>query len=227
MHEGLLRGDTPPQRRDVAAHRARRDRAGQRQQQPADPLRGQPPVLAQPLLDPVPPRVQATRPRRRHPHRRRRPAYRAAHRLDVQLQPPRDLLLRYPFHQMQVADLGPLTHPDHLRVLLAESTRRRVSSRRSIATGTPFRECSGGPFSDGHGVPVPFSVTPRDGSHGVGQAAGSTDEVHVHRAPEKDLCPGGSATDGCPVGSLRRRAPVQGPAGIGARPFDSADGRLI
>ena len=34
------------------------------------------------------------------------------------------------------------------------------------------------------------------------------------------------APDGCPVGSLRRRAPVQGPAGIGARPFDSADGRF-
>ena len=28
------------------------------------------------------------------------------------------------------------------------------------------------------------------------------------------------------MGSLRRRAPVQGPAGIGARPFDSADGRF-
>ena len=46
------------------------------------------------------------------------------------------------------------------------------------------------------------------------------------RAPEKDLCPGGPATDGCPVGSLRRRAPVQGTAGIGARPFDSADRRF-
>ena len=34
------------------------------------------------------------------------------------------------------------------------------------------------------------------------------------------------APDGWPVGSLRRRAPVQGPAGIGARPFDSADGRF-
>ena len=45
--------------------------------------------------------------------------------------------------------------------------------------------------------------------------------VPVHRAPEKDLCPGGPASDGCPVGSLRRRAPVQGPAGIEARPFDS------
>ena len=48
----------------------------------------------------------------------------------------------------------------------------------------------------------------------------------MQRAPEKDLCPGGPATDGCPVGSLRRRAPVQGPAGIGARPFDSAEGRF-
>ena len=43
---------------------------------------------------------------------------------------------------------------------------------------------------------------------------------------EGTLCPGGPAPDGCPVGSLRRRAPVQGPAGIGARPFDSADGRF-
>ena len=40
------------------------------------------------------------------------------------------------------------------------------------------------------------------------------------------LCPGGPASDGCPVGSLRRRAPVQGTAGIGASPFDSTDGRF-
>ncbi len=39
VHEGLLRRDIPPQRRHVAAHRARGDRAGQRQQQPADPFR--------------------------------------------------------------------------------------------------------------------------------------------------------------------------------------------
>ena len=146
VHEGLLRRDTPAQRRHVAPHRARGDRAGQRQQQPADPLRGQLPVLAQPLLDPVPPRVQAAGPRRRHPRRWRRPVYGPAHGLDVQLQTPRNLLLRYPLHQMQVADLGPLTHPDHLRVLLAMSTRRPVSSHRFIAAGTPFLECSGVPF---------------------------------------------------------------------------------
>ena len=64
VHEGLLRRDTPPQRRDVAAHRARRHRSGQRQQQPADSLRRQLPVVAQPLLDALPPRVQAPGPRR-------------------------------------------------------------------------------------------------------------------------------------------------------------------
>ena len=48
----------------------------------------------------------------------------------------------------------------------------------------------------------------------------------MQRAHEKDLCLGDPATDGCPVGSLRCRAPVQGPAGIGARPFDSAEGRF-
>ena len=77
-------------------------------------------------------------------------------------------------------------------------------------------ECSGGPCT----LPDDFAGWPR----GVGQAAGSTQGVPVHRAPEKDLCPGGPASDGCPVGSLRRRAPVQGPAGIEARPFDSARG---
>ena len=70
------------------------------------------------------PSCTAAWPPARARRRRRRPVYGAAHRLDVQLQPPRNLFLRYPFHQMQVADLGPLTHPDHLRVLLTESTRR-------------------------------------------------------------------------------------------------------
>ena len=57
-------------------------------------------------------------------HRRRRPADGPPHRLDIQLQPPSDLLLRHTLHHMQVADLGPLGHPDHLRVLLVRSTRR-------------------------------------------------------------------------------------------------------
>ena len=79
---------------------------------------------------------------------------------------------------------------------------------------TPFAEV------DPCTLPDDFAGWPR----GVGQAAGSTRVDHVHRAPEMDLCPGGPASDGCPVGSLRRRAPVQGPAGIEARPFDSARG---
>ena len=124
VHEGLLRRYRRPQRRDVAAHRARGDRSGQRQQQPANPFGARPPVLAQPLLDLLPPRVQAAGPRRRHPHWRRLLGYGAANRLDVQLQPPGDLLLRHTLHQMQVADLGPLRHPDHLRVLLAASATR-------------------------------------------------------------------------------------------------------
>ncbi len=41
-----------------AAHRTRRNRTSQRQQQPAHPLRGQPPVLARPLLDLLPPRAK-------------------------------------------------------------------------------------------------------------------------------------------------------------------------
>ena len=47
-------------------------------------------------------------PRRRHLHRWRRPADGPPHRLDIQLQPPSDLLLRHTLHHMQVADLGPL-----------------------------------------------------------------------------------------------------------------------
>ena len=124
VHEGLLRRHRSPHRRDVPAHRARGDRPGQRKQQPANPFGGRPPVLAQPLLDLLPPRLQAARPRRRHPHRRCLPAHSAANRFDVQLQPPGDFLLRHTLHQMQVANLGPLRHPDHLRVLLAASATR-------------------------------------------------------------------------------------------------------
>ena len=51
VHEGLLQPDGCPQPREVPAHRARSDRSGQRQQQPANPFRGQPRLLAQPLLD--------------------------------------------------------------------------------------------------------------------------------------------------------------------------------
>ena len=50
----------------------------------------------------------------------------------------------HPLHQMQVPDLGPLGHPDHLRVLPAQSTRRPVSPRRS-SSGNAVPECSGGP----------------------------------------------------------------------------------
>ena len=39
--------------------------------------------------------------------------------------------------------------------------------------------------------------------------------------PLRDLCLGSSAIDGCSVGSLRGRAPVQGPAGIVGRPIGS------
>ena len=136
MHEGLLRRRGHFQRRHIPAHRARGDRSGQRQQQPANPLRRQSPVLAQPLRDLLPPRVQAAAALRRYAHRRRRLVYGAAHRLDVQLQPPGNFLLRHFLHQMQVADLGPLRHPDHLCVLLAESTRRPCLAS-SILTRKP------------------------------------------------------------------------------------------
>ena len=130
-----------------AAHRACGDRAGQRQQQPPNPLRRHPPVLGQPLRDRLPPRVQAAHPRRRHPHRRPRLLQGAADRLDVQLQSSRNSLLRHALHQRQVADLDPLRHSDHLRVLLAVSTRRpclvtSIVARKLLVTG-----CSGGPFS--------------------------------------------------------------------------------
>ena len=74
--------------------------------------------------------VQAAQPPRRHPRRRVRPADGPPHRLDVQLQSPGDLLLRHILHQMQVSNLGPLRHPDHLHVLLVQSTRRPLSPRR-------------------------------------------------------------------------------------------------
>ena len=69
----------------------------------------------------------------------------------IQLQPTGDLLLRHTLHQMQVADLDPLGHPDHLRVLLARSTRRpclatSIIARRSLfpsAQGVPFQVATG------------------------------------------------------------------------------------
>ncbi len=146
MHESLLRGAGCPQSRDVAAHRASRERSGQRQQQPANPFGGQPRLRAQPLLDLLPPRGQGAGPPRRHPHRRRRPADGPPHRLDIQLQPTGDLLLRHTLHQMQVADLDPLGHPDHLRVLLARSTRRPCLATSIIARRALFPSAQGVPF---------------------------------------------------------------------------------
>ena len=55
VHEGLLRRRGRSQRRHIPAHRARGDRSGQRQQQPTNPLRRQPPVLAEPLRNLLPP----------------------------------------------------------------------------------------------------------------------------------------------------------------------------
>ena len=159
MHVALLPRRSHLQRRHIPAHRARGDRAGQRQQQPPNPLRRHPPVLGQPLRDLLPPRVQAAHPRRRHPHRRPRLLQGAADRLDVQLQSSRNSLLRHALHQIQVADLDPLRHSDHLRVLLAVSTRRpclvtSIVARKLLVTG-----CSGGPFSRGHGVPFHLAAT--------------------------------------------------------------------
>ena len=147
VHEGLLRFHLALQRRNVTAYSALGDRPSQRQQQPPDPLRRQPRVVVQPLLDLLPPGVQTPDPLRRHAHRRCRPAYGPPDRLDVQLQPPRDFLLRHTLHQMQVADFGPLRHPDHLRVLLALSRRDDpVSPRLIIARESAVPGCSGGPF---------------------------------------------------------------------------------
>ena len=93
--------------------------------------------------------------------------YGAAHRLDVQLQPSRNLLLLYPFHQMQVADLGPLTHPDHLRVLLAESTRRSCLVPSIHRHRTAISSVLRGPCT--------FPDDAAGWSRGVGQATGSTE----------------------------------------------------
>ena len=174
MHEGLLRGDRPLQHRDVPAHRPRSDPSRQRQQQPADPLCRQPRLLAQPPDDLLPPRVQIADPRRRHPHRRRRPPHGPADRLDVQLQPPGDFLLRHLLHQMQVANLGPLRHPDHLRVLLAVSTRRPCLAPSIIARRPLSFECSGGPFSSGHGVPFRNGYRSRVWKHELQHLADET-----------------------------------------------------
>ena len=121
----------------------------------------QPRLRAQPLLDLLPPRGQGAGPRRRHPHRRRRPADGPPHRLDIQLQPTGDLLLRHTLHQMQVADLDPLGHPDHLRVLLARSTRRPCLATSIIARRALFPSAQGVPFQVATGSLYPFSMTSR------------------------------------------------------------------
>ena len=148
MHEGLLRRlHVPLQRRNVTAYSALGDRTGQRQQQPPDPLRGQPRVVAQPLLDLLPPAVQTPDPLGRHAHRRCRPGYGPPDRLDVQLQPPGDFLLRHTLHQMQVADFGPLRHPDHLRVLPDSVDETTLSRRVGSSPGNPlFPRAQGVPF---------------------------------------------------------------------------------
>ena len=146
---------TPPSahRPPATPHRPCRHRPRHRQQQPANPFGGQPRLRAQPPLDLLPPRVQTAGPRRRHPRRRLRSADGPSHRLDVQLQPPRNLLLRHALHQMQVADLGPLGHPDHLCVLPAQPTRRSCLAPSIFAGRSLSPKCSGGPFSRGHGGP--------------------------------------------------------------------------
>ena len=60
---------------------------------------------------------------------------------------------------MQLADLGPLGHPDHLRVLLARSTRRPCLAPVDHPRGIAVSECSGGPFSSVHGVPFHLAAT--------------------------------------------------------------------
>ena len=58
---------------------------------------------------------------------------------------------------------GRLRHnPDHLRVLLAASATRPCRAASIFARESLFPSCSGGPFSSGHGVPVPFRMTSRD-----------------------------------------------------------------
>ena len=79
---------------------------------------------------------------------------------------------------MQVSNLGPLRHPDHLHVLLAQSTRRPVSAASIIARESLIPGCSGGPFSSGHGVPFHVAVTsiePRE------LADRAVDALHTHR----------------------------------------------
>ncbi len=167
VHEGLLRRlHVPLQRRNVTAYSALGDRTGQRQQQPPNPLRGQPRVVAQPLLDLLPPGVQTPDPLGRHAHRRCRPGYGPPDRLDVQLQPPGDFLLRHTLHQMQVADFGPLRHPDHLRVLPDSVDETTLSRRVGSSPGNPlFPRAQGVPFQVATGslfiLPLPASARSR------------------------------------------------------------------
>ena len=133
----------------------------------------------------------------RRPHWRGRPVYRTAHGLDVQLQPPCNLLLRYALHQVQVADLGPLAHPDHLRVLLATSTRRpclgpSISTRKLLlpsAQGSFFSL----PFPK-HVTLVQQPVEDRDGQH-LGPVANALVGDAVGNAARRCYCATASSSD--------------------------------
>ena len=243
MHEGLLRGDRRLQHRDVPAHRPRSDPSRQRQQQPADPLCRQPWLLAQPPDDLLPPRVQIADPRRRHPHRRRRPPYGSADRLDVQLQPPGDFLLRHLLHQMQVANLGPLRHSDHLRVLLAVSTRRPCLAPSIIARRPLSSECSGGPFSSGHGVPFHVAATTwhcrtstgSGGTHCRNPSPGprprscsSRSAIWICRYWRLSSCPGASGVTARPPATASRIRPRDARQLVGrSAPRSCGNGRRV
>ena len=73
-------------------------------------------------------------------------------------------------------------------------------------------------WSDGGGRLYVSGWRPRVCSRESGRPPGATRVDAVFRAQEEDLCPGGPAIDGCPVGSLRRRAPVQAKVGIAGAP---------
>ena len=71
---------------------------------------------------------------------------------------------------------------------------RQLSGRcavvRMVATAVSSAACrctASASQADPCTLPDDFAGWPR----GVGKAAGSTSRVHVHRAPEEDLCPGG------------------------------------
>lgn len=131
----------------VIPQRALAHRRSLRAQQASHALRQYPPLQAQQRDDVLATRIQASRsPRPRPVFAGLLQPHRTPHRLEVQAQATRALLLRHLDHETHVADLGPLRHSDHLLALRLGFARRTPDPPRYHTAGPPPALVKGVPF---------------------------------------------------------------------------------